>query len=61
MSIVELVLIIFILYIFLSKSKMKAGGSGCPDGYVQARCMGPNGEKVCTPHPADPSKSTIYI
>ena len=40
---------------------LEGGVPQCPDGYIKARCLGPNGEGVCIPHPHDPNKPTVYI
>ena len=49
------IIFLFIIFLIICSSTCKDsylnGGkiNDCPPGYVVARCMGPNGERVCTP------------
>lgn len=47
-----LIIFLFIIILLICSCSYKSsykGGGDCPPGYVVARCMGPNGERVCTP------------
>lgn len=46
----KLVTIILIIYLAFAKGKeLFVGGTSCPDGTYQARCMRPDGSPVCVP------------
>jgi len=52
MTITCFIILLFIILLIIcgtNRSSYTNGGGDCPPGYVVARCMGPNGERICTP------------
>lgn len=52
MTITCFIILLFIILLIIcgtNRSSYTNGGGDCPHGYVVARCMGPNGERICTP------------
>jgi hypothetical protein len=65
MNPIAIILLVLLILLLCNKSSMFSSNGGtvvspCPPGYVVARCIGPGGSRVCTPHPAD-GRPTIYV